>query len=212
MHPCTTPTSQVAGERARAEIANWLICLGRQACPLGSWAMVEVGVKQGQLAEMLLCWDSRLSYTGVDRWCPPSPIEPYVLTGDPAAMATMEDHEGWYQDATERLRLYSSRATLHRTDSVSAAKTTTVDATTLVFLDADHTERARHADLEAWAPAVQPGGFLAGGLWRSSFGGQGCERAVRRFLIDHSWKCCVQHGPSQTWAIQKPRDEWSAQI
>ncbi len=188
----------------KANIARWLIALVRKQQPQGRWAMVEVGVKQGRLAAELLRADPKLTYMGVDRWSPAVPSDPYAVAGDPAALASQVDHDAWHKEAADRLRHWGERAILYHGDSRAAAAIVAKSSRQLVFLDADHTEQARYDDLYAWEPVVCCGGILAGGLWHSSFGGDGCERAVRRFQNERGWGVEVQRGPAHTWAICKP--------
>ncbi len=185
-------------------IAAWLLAKVRDRFPDGPLEVVEVGVKQGYLAEQLLEQDAHVSLLGVDRWIPAHPSTPYAQAGDPAGNASLDEHLAWWQETRERVASAADRCMLWRADSPGAAKEVSPSQRHLVFLDADHTYDARLADLRAWEPTVCSGGVIAGGLWFSKFGGDGCARAVRAFLAERQWDAAVTFGPHSTWAFYKP--------
>ena len=194
--------------RAKAAIAQALLAEVRPLAPKGPILMAEVGVKRGQLARKLLAFEPRLRLWMVDRWAPAHPTDPYAVSGDPAVNASPAECEAWHEEMLQRTGKEWRRIVVLAMDSRDAACSVMDGFFHAVFLDADHSHEARLADLEAWTRKVQPGGLVAGGLWHSRFGGDGCQRAVERFFRLHAWtdKVKVAMGPEHVWWFTRPRD------
>ena len=192
--------------RAKAAIAQALLAEVRPLAPRGPIRMAEVGVKRGQLAARLLAFEPRLHLWLVDRWAPAGPEDAYWQSGDPAANASPAECKAWYEEMLRRTDKGWRRTVVMAMDSLVAASSMMDGYLHAVFLDADHSYEARLADLEAWTRKVMPGGLVAGGLWTSRFGGDGCARAVAQFLALHDWtdKVTVTMGPEHTWWFKKP--------
>ncbi len=58
--------------------------------------------------------------------------------------------------------LYTPGVSVCQSDSVMASKQFADNSCDFVFIDADHSEDAVRADIEAWLPKIKPGGLLAG--------------------------------------------------
>lgn len=110
--------------------------------------LVEVGVMSGSNAEQILRRHPSVLYTGVD---------PFDADFDPVI-------QRWISQpcAQEKMRQFPERARLEPLTSLEAAKRVPNASLDIVFIDAMHTFHAVLADIEAWAPKVRPGGFVAG--------------------------------------------------
>lgn len=201
----STGSDTAASIQHKADIAKWLLALVRKrTLETGPLSGIEVGVKQGNLAAAMLRLDDALSLVLVDRWRPAPADSAYARFGDPAAIAPAEVHERWRREAAAAVAFAAGRATIIQGESTAVAATLGPQQAHFVFLDADHSYDARLADLEAWCPHVVAGGIIAGGLWRSGFGGDCCKRAVNIFCWRQRIECGPWFGPGQTWALQKP--------
>lgn len=195
-------------------IATWLRVLLVDACEPGTAIRgAEVGVKRGELASLLLR-DERICLWLVDRWAPAPPDSEYRQIGDPAANASVVEHDDWHAEARERLAFAGGRAMLWHGESSQAAdvlagliahhdplQPARLD---FVYLDGDHSFSGRLEDLCNWYPLVRPGGVVAGGLLHSSFGGDCGRRALHEFLEKNQLAPALRMGPAQTWAFAKP--------
>lgn len=202
MSAATEPESRQQVKRA---IAQWLVGLLRRQNP-GSdplLTLYEIGVKQGMLTEQLLiACPLRLVVRGVDRWAPAGVDDDYRTIGDPAACAPQDEHTAWFHEAQDRTCAFGNgRVQLIQADSLDAAGFVGAGTLSGVYLDADHSYAGRLADLLAWAPKVESGGIVAGGLWNSRYGGDCCERAVREYLRGLGHGVDVEFGPEKTWAF-----------
>ena len=140
--------------------------------------LVEVGCAYGRSIAYLAKRAPNADITGVDTWAehmggdnlPPDVFASLVAKGSPAdACAAM---------------LRDARALVHlrQAPSVDAAADWNEGEADFVFLDADHSYEAVHADILAWLPKVSPGGWLAGHDVNAHY--PGVERAVRELLPD----------------------------
>lgn len=190
----------------KTEIADWLTGLLPAS---GELLCAEVGVKQGHLATRWLEACPRLTLYLVDRWKPAPSDSDYAKIGDPAANADAPQHRAWYGEALSRMTAFdASRSIIMRAESAAAAAALAFDDIELdaVFLDADHSYAGRLADLQSWGPLVKFGGWIAGGLWHSAYGGDCCQRAVRDNLKARGWPPLVKIGPHATWAFKRLED------
>ncbi len=183
----------------KLEIAAWLAGLAPDAL-----LAAEVGVKQAHLATCWLGARPDLVLYLVDRWKPADPASSYAKIGDPAATADADTHLAWMGEALARLGQFERhRVVVIHGESIKAAAGLAFDEVKLdaVFLDADHSYAGRLADLQAWSPLVKPGGLVAGGLLRSSFGGWGARDALHDHLATLGrTPSQIINGPAATWA------------
>jgi len=196
--------------QAKALVAQALLGEVRKGAPSrGPIRMAEVGVKRGQCAGRLLMLEPRLLLWLIDRWAPAGPLDPYRLSGDPAACAAPEECETWHAEMLKRTAPFWRRTVVLAMESREAAASVADGFFEAVYLDADHSFEARLEDLQRWTRKVRPGGLVAGGLWTSRFGGDGCARAVQRFLELRAWpeKVEVVLGPEKTWWFRRPKNE-----
>ena len=180
-------------------IAAWLADLAPAAL-----LAAEVGVKQAHLATLWLQACPELVLYLVDRWKPAEPDSSYAKLGDPAANADADAHLAWLAEALARLGQFERhRVIVIHNESSKAAAALAFESVELdaVFLDADHSYEGRLADLQAWGPLVKPGGLVAGGLLRSSFGGWGARDALHDHLATLGRTADqITTGPAATWA------------
>jgi len=166
---------------------------------------VEVGVKAGEMSELFLAGEQRLHLYMVDRWKPADPASDYAKTGDTAANATKKAFCKWLEQAWAVHNRYWKRSLPLWCEANQAAKILhDHKAFDFVYLDADHSYIGRLAALNDWVPLVRSGGLVAGGLWNSSHGGDGCARAVTEFIREQGFEVEIEHGPHQTWRFIKP--------
>lgn len=183
----------------KRKISAWLAELAP-----GATLAAEVGVKQAHLAT---CWmealDDLVLYL-VDRWEPADPASSYAKIGDPAAIADKDTHLAWMGEALARLGKFEHhRVIVMHGESSKAAAALAFEGVELdaVFLDGDHSYAGRLADLQAWGPLVKPGGLVAGGLLRSSYGGCGARDALHDHLATLGGTPeNIITGPAATWA------------
>lgn len=140
---------------------------------------VEVGVKTGETLRTLLSICPALHMVGVDLW------EQAPADGEYAGWDQRRHHKAAQQVAAD----FPGRCELWRMDSLAAAEQLGPGAMELVFIDADHSEGAVRADIEAWRPLVAPGGVLAG----HDINQPGVAAAVAALLP------AARPGPDRTW-------------
>jgi len=163
---------------------------------------VEVGVKAGEMSEMLLAGEPRLFLYMVDRWQGADAESDYAKTGDVVANASDEAFAEWDRQAYEVRERYRGRSGRFVGEGKDAARFYSQIIFDFVYLDADHSYPGRRGELEDWFPLVRPGGLIAGGLWTSAHGGDCCARAVTEFVRGRDVE--IEHGPFETWRFIKP--------
>jgi len=189
----------------KQDIATSLLQTIRQCCQ-GQERItgVEVGVKAGEMSEMLLAGEPRLFLYMVDRWGGAPADSDYAKTGDPVANASDEAFLTWWRQAGEVQAAYRERSSLLWAEAGRAVVWLSDEEFDFVYLDADHSYTGRRAALEDWVPLVRSGGMVAGGLWTSTHGDDCCARAVTEFIAEHDLDVEIEHGPFQTWRFIKP--------
>lgn len=123
---------------------------------------VEVGVWKGQMSEKLLTLCPRLTLYLVDLWLAGEENVSWLRTGSKMAAQPAA--------AVEQVRLgvealavrHHPRARIIREHSASAARQIEDGSLDLVFIDADHSQLAVQADIQAWRPKVKAGGWIGG--------------------------------------------------
>lgn len=121
------------------------------------WArLVELGVFRGWTTLHLLQTVPGLTVMGVDLYRQPTGEDAETYDGDLDAV---------YGEVVDLLRPYGNRASLLRMATVDAAAFVPDGSVDCVFIDADHRTEAVVADIEAWRPKVEPGGWIMGHDW-----------------------------------------------
>jgi predicted O-methyltransferase YrrM len=122
--------------------------------------VVEVGVYWGLTAQVVLDNCEQVEhYWLVDFW---GLYRKRALEAPPETMRIWRLECEKVYEACRRLMASYSAARILRMKSVEAAEQFEPETLDLVFIDADHSEEAVTADIEAWWPLVRPGGYLTG--------------------------------------------------
>lgn len=129
------------------------------------WRAAEVGVDRAEYATMFLSRWQGHQYWGIDDY-QPYPEMPH-------------DREADFHTAVARLAPHGMRARLIRASSADAAGWFYPDGLDFVYIDAAHDHESVRKDLDAWWPAVAPGGILAGHDWDDFPAHEGVKRAVK---------------------------------
>lgn len=160
----------------------------------------ELGVCQGALSMRLLVRPD-LQLTMVDSWG--TYREGFAESGDYFAGLTADDQARNKGSAEAVTRYAGERATIIAKDTVKAASDVPDGSLDFVFIDADHTYAGCKADIEAWAPKLQPGGLLCGHDYaHPEFPKWGVKQAVDEFAAPLS--LMVELGEDYTWFVRMP--------
>lgn len=146
----------------------------------------ELGVWRGRTFLHLLENCPNLTLYGVDVWA-----EQPDNTGP-------ENYIGWNHNEYERhvrtqSMQYGSRAKIIKSWTTEAAKQIPDDHLDFIFIDADHSEEAVRADIEAWAPKVKIGGWILG----HDINWPPVKAIVDELIVDYTV------GPDNAWGRQK---------
>jgi hypothetical protein len=124
---------------------------------------VEVGVDVGAHAEALLTYCPVAMLHLVDPW-------PNI------------ERRGYCDGRLSRFR---GRYALCRMGSLTAASETRAESVDFVYLDQEHGAEVVAADLEAWWPAIKPGGVLGHRNYVQSRG-EPLDKAIEAFVDKHA--------------------------
>ena len=117
----------------------------------------EVGVKRGEYSEVLLdAWSGR-HLISIDPWLSAAETD-YV----DVANVAQETHDGYYDEAVNRLARFGARSSVWRMTGSEAADRIPHHCLDFVYLDARHDYTSVKQDLEDWIENLRPGGVLAG--------------------------------------------------
>lgn len=168
--------------------------------------MAEIGTGHCNMMKELLRQHPTLHLHIVDNWLPADQQpQAYIDTGDDFAKRDEELCEAHYQQAVAVAKSYRGRVTIHRADSVEAARDIEDGALDLVFIDADHSYEGCKRDIAAWLPKVRRGGWLGGHDYynheEKQFDFTGVDRAVdelsRNFGIE------IEEDLNFTWWVRR---------
>lgn len=152
---------------------------------------VEVGVNNALTSEYLLSRFPDVVFDGID---------PYF------------DAEDIFQEASARLRRFTSRARLRRVTSLVGATAFRPGSLDLVFIDGDHSRDAVAADLLAWRPLVRHGGLLAGhDLFNLAFEGV-LESVLEHVSMTANHSGIISAAPFDTTVHFAPDFVWWLQV
>lgn len=141
--------------------------LARLAAGMGCRECAEVGVFLGQYSEVLCQEIPGLHLYCIDIWAPSG------------AHPSARRMERYFHEAQARLRNYD--CTFMRMTSLEAARKIPDGFLDMVYIDADHSDKAVSLDIPAWVPKVKAGGIVAGHDW----GHRGVTPAVERYVSQH---------------------------
>lgn len=119
---------------------------------LGFRRGVEVGVEQGEYAEVLCRANPGGEYIGVDAW------KAYRGYRDHVGQRKLD---GFYRATQKRLEPYPN-ARLIREYSTRASRQFEDGSLDWVYLDGNHSFESVTADLVAWSPKLKVGGIMSG--------------------------------------------------
>jgi len=121
----------------------------------------EIGLQRGWTICHLLGVCKDLEMIGVDQW-----IE-VPDTGEEGWQSYDHiDLDYWAEKVKARVNAFDGRGRVFHMSSLDAAKLVEDKSLDFVFIDADHTSRGCEADIRAWAPKVQDGGWVCGHDWQ----------------------------------------------
>lgn len=177
---------------------------------------VEVGVKQGDFAQIILSkWKSCKSYKLVDLWAKQENYKD-------VANVRNEVHEQFMQETKDKLEQYNNITEYYRMYSVEAAKKMRSESIDFVYIDARHDYCGVMEDLEAYWPLVRPGGIIAGHDYNSNdeirgqdwslcmdgtVNPQAVKGAVNEFFLSKGLTISVTYYREHnfmSWIVQKP--------
>ena len=167
--------------------------------------MAEIGFGRGYMAKELLKHPT-LHLHMVDNWLPrdQQPQE-YINTGDTFAQRCVSLCEQHYERALAVQNENPGRVTIHRADSVAAAKDIPDGSLDLVFIDGDHSYNGCKRDIAAWLPKVKRGGWLGGHDYHNhaepQFDFTGVDRAVDEFA--RNFGVVLETDLNFTWWVQR---------
>lgn len=176
---------------------------------------VEVGVKQGKYAEIILKqWTKCKNYKLVDLWA-------HQQNYKDLANVANEQHENFFQETKRRLAPYKHITEYYRMYSTQAAQQIAPASLDFAYIDARHDYCGVTDDLNAYWPLIKPGGIMAGHDFVSDNEVRGqdwslCEDgrvfpqavkgAVLEFAMPRGLTVSVTYGERHffSWMIQKP--------
>jgi predicted O-methyltransferase YrrM len=106
--------------------------------------------------------------------------------------------------------VYNTRAHVIRSASVDFATRLPGWAFDAVYIDANHSEAASAADIEAWWPLVRQGGVLAGHDYLSGEKNGvtfGVKNAVDKFAVENDLKVFTTTEDYPSWLVIKPEGQ-----
>ena len=174
----------------------------RRVAQLPHPRVVEVGVWRGDMSAALLRGNIELQLLMVDPWEDPLTQPPIRKIG------RQPTQDELYRRAVNVTAWAAERREVLQMRSVDAAALMAVQSRRfdLVFIDGDHSYEAVRADIAAWAPLLEPGGWLGGHDYYDA-GTPGVRMAVDEAVREHGWK--LERGQDATWWVRIPGgSEW----
>lgn len=164
---------------------------------------VEIGVFAGDMSASLLRKSDKLKLYMVDSW----EGDGKAYTGDSGdwhAGLSQEQQNQYMLKARDKVDFAGGRATIiiGRSVMVSEHIRHVASEFDFVFIDADHSYEGVKADIAAWWPMVNPGGWLCGHDYdNTAFEKFGVKRAVDEFVAEHG--LTLEVGENFTWFVRK---------
>jgi hypothetical protein len=154
--------------------------------------VAEIGVWEGAFSRELLDRLEPVQLHLVDPWAFVPQYDESWYGGGVAQ--SQDDMDNIFRGVRDRFakEIAGGRVVLHRTTSLNAAASIGAERFDVVYIDGDHTYDAVRADLQAWAPLLNPDGVLAGddyddgGWWQG-----GVKRAVDEFAELSTWRLTI---------------------
>lgn len=157
----------------------------------------EVGVWRGKMSEQLLAQRPQLTLLLVDLWRAGRPGDSWFESGSKMARESQASVDAVLAGVEKIAKRYAPRARIIRAYSTIAAEQVPDASLDLVFLDADHSQLAVLADIQAWRPKVRPGGWIGGHDYGSKrFAG------VEGAVLQAFRRAQVETGANSTWWVR----------
>lgn len=145
----------------------------------------EIGTWRGDFAATLLRALSPKELYLIDSWEYRTEEKYKQACYGGALAAGQEQMDGIYESVINRFKgeIDKGQVQIRRARSAAAAASFPADSLDWVYIDADHSYEGVKRDLEAYFPAVKPGGILAGDDYgqKDSWYGLGVAQAVNEF-------------------------------
>jgi hypothetical protein len=174
-------------DKKYSRVMRWDECFER--LPKGSAVMAEIGVWQGGTCSRLLAAKQDLRMILVDPWEQAKPGSSYYDSGSTNAH---KPHNAAYRRCMRRIKQYADRVTVFRASSLEVAGTYYGKGLDLVFIDGDHSHEGCSADIAAWRPLIEPGGWIGGHDY-------GKERFGVTQAVDEAFGDDIELGGDSTW-------------
>lgn len=185
--------------------------LGKSLQAYGARTGVELGVKQGDFASVIMHdWLSCTAYYLVDAWQPMHNYKDHANVG-------IRQHLDFFEQARSKMHPYSKRTRIYfmpmlTSQAVGLVLESSVD---FVYVDARHDFCGVLADIDGWWPKLKPGGIMAGHDFLTA-------SDVRKITPEQDWGLCgdgsrnegavkgavQQFARERGLAIQTTRDTW----
>ena len=149
---------------------------------------VEVGVLLGRLSFTMLRVLPGLTLVMVDGWQVVPPTSDYWKSEcqGPVVGQTQAQWDAALGCAIRNTDFAEDRRVIIKADMLTAARLFGRHTADFVFLDAEHTEKGTRDAIDAWAPAVKPGGLLCGhDIDHPQFPHWGVREAVEGWMRDN---------------------------
>ena len=122
----------------------------------------EIGIREGELALLILAKSCIKEYYMVDPWCHQEPSLYHSEVNFP-----QEDHEAKFQRVMKLTEPYIGKAIVMRFYSADAAPMIKDESLDFVYIDGNHAytdldKPGIRQDLHLWVPKVKPGCMIAG--------------------------------------------------
>ena len=117
----------------------------------------EIGVRAGEMAELILQSQAVSAYYLVDPWCH-QPENQYHAEVN----YSQEGHDQNYEWTLEKIKPFEGRAIIMRMYSHEAAQKIPDKSLDWVYIDANHCYKNMTQDLQLWTPKVKSGFMIAG--------------------------------------------------
>lgn len=166
---------------------NWEPFMRKYKCEY----ICELGVYKGDNFSEMIKHEPKLA-VAIDVWkdngIHPRPYDDYTQD-------ELDEQYNFFKDRVSD----KSFVQIVRKFTVEAANDFPDQSFDFVYIDADHSEEACYADIQAWYPKIKTGKFLAGHDYRRGFG---VVEAVNRFVKENNLQL-IYLAPSN-WMVVKP--------
>ena len=168
----------------------------------GDQVVVEVGSETGATSAAILDACKEATVYAVDQWRPLTAQEAKYYLGSRRDLPV--GSEGYWdslkQKAIDGMSFAGDRGVVVEGKSVEVAREFADQSVDLAFIDAEHSYGAVKADIEAWLPKINPGGWLGG----HDYGAARFPGVAK--AVDDTLGVSVTLGLDSTWWYRIPRE------